>query len=593
MSWTPSVIVSCFLLAVFCIWLEYRREDRSRLIWRIAASVIAAIALACIALPVAYQGDNQIYGDNQALLLTEGYHTDSISHAGYKMILTTDKGIKKAYPKAILLTGIQDINAIRPAIKLLHIVGYGLNAAELQQLNAIAVVYHVPTEAVQGVQSVNWPQQLKAGDLLQVQGKYNNTTSGTVKLLLNGLNTPLDSVSIPAKSIIDFELSTTPKITGRAAFSLLALNGKDTLEKESIPLAVEAVKPIKVLMLSASPDFESNFLKNWLSQHGYAIATRTVITKNKISQDFVNMEKLPLERLTPALFHKFDVVIGDLSALKGLSAPESGALKQEAQSGLGIIVRADSSGKDASWLQNDFQVNTITSKSLAVTLLLQGQKSKTAPLNVDPLYIRVGDNNQNLVADAQNHILAASTISGEGKLIFTTLNATYTWMLAGNSRDYTALWSLLISKAGRRTLPAASWTAQSTIATAGDPVSLQLPSGTVPATLTIDHSVVSPVQNPLIAYEWNAVYWPQNPGWQLAGTNPASWWYSYPKNSWKSIKNRQKMEETKNYSDNRIKLLTVTKQIQQLAPIEVPKMYFYLILLAAFTFLWVEKKLSI
>ena len=215
MSWTVSVIIICVLITVIAVWLEYRRENEIRLALRIVVTLIAVASLACIALPLMYNGKVETSGHNEAVLLTEGYNLDSL--AGYKQFFTTDAAIKKAYPKAILLTNIEDINSYRQAIGQLHIAGYGLDEADLQQLHNINVTYNAPSLST-GVQSTNWQQQLKAGDQLQVQGKFNNATSKSIKLLLKGLNTALDSVDIPAGQITSFALTTTPKITGRAAY---------------------------------------------------------------------------------------------------------------------------------------------------------------------------------------------------------------------------------------------------------------------------------------------------------------------------------------------------------------------------------------
>lgn len=586
------IIIICLVLAVFTGWLEYRRADRSRLLWRILALLVAIIALACIALPIAYTGKTYATGD--AVLLTENYNTDSLNHSGYQMIFTLDKDIKKSYPKAVLLSGAADINTFNPAIKQLHIAGYGLDNAELEQLT-VPVIYIAPA-VPQGVIAINWQQQLKTGDLLQIQGKYNNLSSKTIKLVLKGLNTSLDSVAIAAGKVSDFELNATPKITGRVSYALLAIVGKDTLEKEPIPVMVEAAKTIKVLMLSASPDFESKFLKNWLSENGYAIAARTSISTDKVSQDFVNMDKQPLDHLTPALLNKFDVVIGDLSTLKSLSPVENAALKREVeQNGLGVIIRADSSGKAASWLDNDFRVNSPSSKPLSVPLIIQGQKGKTSPLTIDPSYLTDRGSIQNLVFDGQNHVLAGNGLSGEGKLVFTTLRNTYTWELAGSGKDYSALWSLLISKAARKAPPVIGWSIQNGIATVNERVSLQLQSGTLPASISIDNANVSPEQSASIPYEWNISYWPSKFGWHqtsMPGNGP-SWWYAYQKNDWKGIKNLKKMADTKKYSDNRGVITTGGKQTDTKARIEVPKALFYILLLLACTFLWVEHKLTV
>ncbi|MGZ3754591.1 MAG: hypothetical protein ACXVAY_19890 [Mucilaginibacter sp.] len=593
MIWTVSVIIICVLITVIAIWLEYRRENETRLALRIVVTLIAVAALACIALPITFNGKAETTQNNEVVLLTEGYNPDSLAH--YKQFFTMDAAIKKAYPKAILLTGIEDINSFAPGIDQLHIAGYGLDKADLQQFQGINITYYAPL-LPGGIQAINWQQQLKAGDQLRVQGKFNNATSKPIKLLLKGLNTALDSVNIPAGQTTSFALTATPKIAGRAAYTLLALNGKDTIEKENIPLAVEPPKPVKVLLLSASPDFETKFLKNWLASNGYVVASKAIISKDKTSQDFVNMAKQPLDNLSTALLDKFDVIIADLSALTNLPTAEASALRQQVeQQGLGIVIRADSTGKASSWLQEKFRINNASVKTpLILPLSLQNQQARTSPLAIDPSFIENGNNLQNLVYDTQNHILASSTLSGQGKLVYTTIHNTYTWMLAGSDKDYTSLWSLLISKAARKSIPTANWQVENSIAMVNKPVTLQIQSGTTPAKLTINGSTVPVLQNPLIPYQYTATYWPENMGWQQINSvgQPPSWWYVYPDGSWKTINELKKITETKNFAKGGAKSSTVTKQIQQSAAIEVPKMYFYLLLLASCTFLWVERKLA-
>lgn len=593
MSWTVSVIIICVVITVIAVWLEYRRENEIRLALRIVVTLIAVAALACIALPITYNSKAETTSNNDAVLLTEGYNPDSLS--GYKQFFTTDAAIKKVYPKATLLTGAGDIKSYITNIGQLHIAGYGLEKADLQQLHNIKVTYTAPSLST-GIQSINWQQQLKAGDQLRVQGKFNNATSKPVKLFLKGLNTPLDSLSIPAGQITSFALTSSPKITGRAAYLLLALNGKDTIEKENIPVAVDPVKPVKVLLLSTSPDFESKFLKNWLAGNGYVVASKAIISKDKTSQDFVNMAKQPLDDLSTALLDKFDVIIADLSTLTNLPSAEASALRQQVeQQGLGIVIQADSTGKASSWLQEKFRINTASLKTpLTLPLLLQNQISKTSPLVIDPSFIENGNNLQNLVYDTENHILASSTLSGQGKLVYTTIHNTYTWMLDGSDKDYTSLWSLLISKAARKSIPASNWQVENTVAMVNKPVTLQVQSGTSPAKLIINGATVPVLQNSLIPYQYTATYWPGNMGWQQINANgqPQSWWFVYPDGSWKTINELKKMTETKNFVKGAAKSATVTKQIQQSAAIEVPKMYFYLLLLASCTFLWVERKLA-
>ena len=594
MTWNLTVIIICVLLSVITAWLEYLRSNGSRLILRIIVSLIAIASLACLALPVTYKGKSSVNEGADAALLTSGYHIDSLIHTGAKLIFTTNKDVLKTYPKAILLNTLQDLNTNYPAIKQLHILGYGLDGDDLKQLDKIPVVFHAPP-APGGILAVNWQKQLKAGELFQVQGKFNNASLKPVRLLFKGLNTPLDSVNIPTGKITDFELTTVPKTPGNITYTLLAIDGKDTIENESVPVIIERAQQVKVLILASSPGFETRFLKNWLSQNGYAIAVRETISKDKISEDFINTEKQSLVHLSAAILNKFDVVIGDLSALKALNGSESSALRQQvSQSGLGVIIRSDSLTKETSWLQNNFKVTTYASKTqLTVPLAIQDQKFKTAPLNIDPSYISNNNNVQNLVLDLQNRILASSAIYGTGKLVYTTLHNTYTWQLAGNNKDYTALWSILISKAARKLPSEHGFTVATAVPAAEIPVQLQIQSSSAPVQLSVNGIPVSAVQNAIIPYEWKFDYWPENPGWQQTILNKKviNSWYLYQKDKWTPLRHSLRREKTQHYLDKRAKSQSVTKQIQNLTSIAVSKMYFYSVLIAACAFLWIERKL--
>lgn len=591
MSWTLAVIIICILLALFFSWQEIIRADKRRLALRLFAIYIALAALACIALPVSYNSTTNMADGSDAILLTEGFVKDSIP--ANTPVFTTEKSIRDSYPKATLISSVAVLTRHQPAYKKIKISGYGLAADELGQLNNLPISYYAPAPPA-GIQVVNWAAQIKTGHKLIIQGKYHNTATGPVQLLLKGLNTTLDSVTVKPGTN-NFELSTTPKLTGRVVYQLLALNGNDTLSNDNVPVQIEATKPARVLMLNASPNFETRFLKNWLGQNGYAVASRALISQNKSAEEFVNINKLNLQHLSAGVLDKFDLVIGDLSALKALSAADASALKQQVtQKGLGIIVRADSSDKASSWFERDFPVTTLALKDqLSVALSLQNQKAKTARLNIDPSFIGNRANTQTLVTDAQNRGLAGITIAGAGKLSFTTLNHTYNWILAGNQPDYAALWSLLIGQAARKQLPGQNLNVVSAVPTVHRPVQLQLQGATTVSAL-INGTPAPAVQDANVPYEWTMKYWPQKTGWQQVNVSNTitQWWYNYPENDWKTLKNLQKIKINQEFSTLNNNKDVVTKQIQQTVKIEVPKIWFYIFLLVACTFLWIERKFS-
>ncbi|AMR30278.1 hypothetical protein A0256_01995 [Mucilaginibacter sp. PAMC 26640] len=587
-NWVYIVTGSCVLLAVFLAWQEIRRANKARLAWRMVAVLIAVVALACIALPLTYQSTKPQSTTSSISLLTNGFDKDSISPD--KKTFTLDDTIKKTAPKTMLLYGIAELLDTLKT-RQLHIYGDGLSANQLGQLKNVPVIFH-PSKPTSGVTNISWNARLKAGEVLRVQGTYQNTSAQKIKLILKGLNTVLDTLTLPSNATSNFNLTATPKTTGRLVYTLYTVLGGDTLTQGSIPLQINAVKPLRVLLLSASPDFETKFLKNWLSEKGYAVAARSAISKDKFNTDYINLAQMPLNRLSTATLRKFDVVLGDLSVLNNLSGAESAALKQEvADKGLGVIVRADSSGK-SSWLQSDFPVTRSASKETASALLIAGKKSTATKLTNGPIFINYKNGTQPVVLNQQTQVLANSSMLGEGKIVFSTLTNTYSWVLAGNHTDYSNYWSALISKAARKDTATNNVVALSAMPATDQPAELQISRGDL-SPIKINGQAIPAAQHAAIPFEWDLMYWPAATGWQsLIENNTENWWYNYPAQEWKTVQAAAKLDATKNYADKHLSAAIVTKQIQQIVQIEVPKIYFYVLLLAACTFLWIESKLS-
>ncbi|MDO3625033.1 hypothetical protein [Mucilaginibacter sp. BT774] len=587
MSWTVIVLIICCLLAAFAVWKEVGRPKKVHLALRIIASILAAAAFACIILPISYDREIYVSDDHAAVLLTPGFNPDSLNNDKRDQLFTTDKSVQKSYPQAKLIR-LDELNTDSPAFSKVHLFGYGLNNEELTQLNHLPVVFH-PLSVPSGISQVNWNQKLKSGERLTVQGSYNNTGSKTVKLILRGLSTQLDTAIIPAKSNKQFELTTVPKSEGRVVYHLLTITGTDTLENENLPVEIDPVQPLKILILSASPDFETKFLKNWLAEHGYEVAVRSTISKDKFSSEYANMQAVKLEHLNAGMLEQFDVVIGDLSVLK-----TEGALKSEVtQKGLGVIIRADTLSKGSSWLQTNFPREKLPVKNLSpVALSIRGRKNRSAPLKTEQTFIREMTATQSLVSDAQNHSVVSSSMAGSGHLVFTAVANSYNWMLAGDKDDYAAFWSLLIKNAARKVPVSESWSVAE-FPTVSEPIDLQLQSGQIPGKIIADSAVIAPVQNPDVPFEWSNKYWPITTGWHSIKQNNGQpqWYYVYGRYDWEPAKAAEKLAATRHYTETYPANSSVTKQIHEKMRIEVPKIYFYLLLLVACVYLWAEGKL--
>lgn len=593
MSWNTIVVIVCMLLATIMLWQEYQRPNRLRLPLRLIATILAALALACIALPISYNSKSTT-SIKDGILLTKGFNKDSLALYQNNKLFTTETAIQKTNPKLkIILIDLAYIPQAKLNVANLHILGYGLNGDELKELNHFPIQFH-PVNTPPGITTINWNHRVNAGEQLIIQGSFPETPAKT-RLILKGLNTGLDSVVIPAKTRQNFQLQTTPKNTGRATYTLLAINGTDTIERETIPFEVEPTRPLNILMLATSPDFENRFLKNWLSQHGYGVTVRTAISKEKFSREYFNMEQTDIDHITPYWLQKFDVVVGDLSSFKLLSGAESSAIQQQvAQKGLGIIVKADSAGKGSSFLANAFAMDRLADKNQkSLSLNINGQNRPSAKITLDAVFIKPQPNTKPLVTDEQGHIIISSTIYGSGNIIFSTLSNSFNWALSGNQNDYSALWTMLIDKVSRKASVNQKWTILTALPVVDAPVNINTNGPlALPGQIKAVNNAITFAQNTTLPFCWNARYWPENYGWQPITQNGITvyWWYVFKNGDWVTVHASENTMATKRYAGEYSAIANAVSAQQNNLSVPVSKLYFYLLLLFCCTYLWVERK---
>ncbi|MFT3827136.1 MAG: hypothetical protein QM731_24635 [Chitinophagaceae bacterium] len=581
--WNYIIIALCLLLLAFLLWKEVKRDNKARLTARIIATCITLAALACLALPISYSKTVSADNNNSAILITDGYNADSL-----KAFQRTSPGIK-TYT-------LQQYITSAPSVQQLHVFGYGLSAAQWQQLPAVSVIPHI-AETPAGIIAVDWQKSLSQGQTLYLQGTYNNSTAKNTRLVFTGFNTVLDSVTIPAHRQASFTLKTIPRHAGMAVYRLLTLDGTDTLSNEPVPIEVFPNHSFSVLFLASAPGFENRFLANWLAQNGYAVAMRTTISKDKYEQSFLNAPRIALEYLTPALLEKFDLVLNDPGTLQALNATELNNLRKQVElNGTGLVMKADSAANKTAFYNNDFPLTVVKdSTRQQVALQLSGNNIATAPLIVEqPVYIRYQAGSQPLVQDKQGHIYAAAALLGTGKLVLTTLEKSYSWALSGNTVDYQRLWTLLLQKAVRKTAVNAGWRTEQQLPLAYEPVQLYIETSTATPRIRIENTDIALSQNALAGNEWAATYWPQKAGWQtvVINTNDTCRWYAFPSRSWQSVNALSRINATGNYINSTVK--QSDKEIEQTtnnSRIPVSKAWFFILFLLGCAFLWIERKI--
>src|SRR6201991_2890577 len=312
--WNYIVIGLGLMLLVWLVWKEEQRPRRLRLAARVAASVLAVAAVTCLGLPIGCRRGKADMKVKEDVLLTDGYDADTVKlflreHGGMKVIKSDDLSMDRW-----------------------HVFGYGLTKEEWVALRPPSLVFHA-SSVKEGLMSIDWRRKLRRGEPLRLQGHWKG--EGAARLLREGMGQVLDSVTVKGDSL--FLLRAVPAQTGRGIYKFVAIAGKDTLEQEEIPFEVEERKPLKILVLASSPDAENTFLVSWLSKEGHAVASRTLVSKDKYQQVYADMAARPLGQLSPALLRAFGLVIADALTVSGGGLLQM-LRRQVEEKGLGLVI---------------------------------------------------------------------------------------------------------------------------------------------------------------------------------------------------------------------------------------------------------------
>ncbi len=593
MGWEHLIVLISALLAILLILKETRRKKRKNIVLRLVASILAVLALAFIALPPSYKTDQKAL-KKDFILLTEGFSKDSLAKFTNPVLITTDKKLagKLGTEKPALIPSLDYYLAEHPNIQTLHILGSGLPDEELKTLQNIRLVLH-PSEPPFGFSSVHWPTKIKSGENLSVAGTFKNNLGKPVKLILKSLSTTLDSAAIAPNSMADFKLKSTPRQLGLALSQLLVISGRDTLSAEKIPFEVEQSEPLKILLLASAPDFENKFLKNWLAGNDFSVAIRSGISKNKFSTEFVNMPALPLNNLQAQLLEKFDLLISDETALSQLSNSERLSVKNQVDAGLGLLIR----NEDEESLPGNFSgLFTVMPMTLKKDMSIKLPDDQSNPLIIPEngiAQIRAQATDQPLVKDEKGHILVNSKMSGQGRIVFSTLNNTYTWKLSGNHAGYNSFWSQVIEKAVRKKQAEMNLTVAERFASIHQKNTILLQTGSeeIPD-VSSGESRIYMEQDADLPNRWQGYFWPKTEGWNsvsMANDEKTSW-FVYNQTDWQSIRKNQNLRATARFAKGWNKQSTNESLARKAVYTKIPAIFFYLLFLACCAYLWIETK---
>lgn len=580
------IIIALFLLLCFVLFKELTRVNKSNLSFRILASILAIIALYFIISPISISHKVTAENRNSAILLTEAFQEDSLKKWQGMPLFSRDIEISKKNKNVQYIADLNTFIEKNPHIQNFHVFGFGLEQSDIELLKGKKILFH-PSPVPDGISKINWQRKIKSGEELIVQGQYINSQNKEIKLILKGLGTNLDSVII-GKNESQFELKCIPKNLDEAVYNIIVLSNNDTLSKEDIPFQVKEKEAINILILASSPDFENKFLKNWLSEEGNHVALRTRISTNKFNTEFLNGPKIDLTRINSTMLEKFDLVICDQQEISNLSDSETKALQNHLNNGLGLFIKSDEIITKKAFYSNAFNVlESKMASSKNLNLIWENKKVKKEIINSKTsLHIQATPGNQNLIKNDSGEVLISSKLVGEGKLILSLIQDSYTWLLRDQKSEYATFWTYILNKAINK-----KEKSNSSIITKIAYLNKKIELKTDSSEIQINKDKIALYQDPILQFEWIGTWWPKNIGWQSIN-NEKDKLYVFDKSAWSIVRASEKIENMKHQ-------LQLFKDVQKKEEIEdsfyeeqISTIWFYFLFLICCTYLWLEEKLS-
>lgn len=623
------ILVFALLGAVTLLIAEWRRPDTRRRPARLGATLLAIAALALWALRPARRG-----GEAEA---TAGQATAALWTVGTMQQSPAPTEVEPRYRFALPgadthtdagATFLPDAATLRrrfPEIGRLHILGDGLDPAELSSLAGLRVEFTPgsrPTAAANApsILSLRCPRGLTLGDTLVVEGRAGGLRAGETTVFT--LEAPDGTTTEGNTSAAD--------TTGEAGFTVRApspsaagkfewpLHLKGSATHETLGIEVRAPSLPRVLVLESAPRFDTALLRRW-----YEDAGGTVCERLRLGQDryrfFAANRSVPMEfnALDTPLLARFDLVLADGRALASLPAPEREILRAAvADTGLGLLVLADDAllppavvAPDRAWLfpwqlraleaATDNTANGTEHLARAVWPGLA--QPAEIPLPAAPVEIVPRSGQTGVVRDDQGRTLAALATFGRGTLALTLVRETGRWQRANEPGAFAGYWSFLFAQTARRQETSGRWT----LAGGDDgPMFVDQPlelvwNGPPPAAIHVtDESDAAPVtlapeSDPNEPNRWRATFWPRRAGWQRVESGSARLdFYVHPAGSWPALAAERKREGTARFAAQTSAGPVAPTASHPSEPTPVAAGWWFGAFLLGAGFLWIERRMA-
>ena len=565
------VLIVALVLLVASITLEFIKARKRRNLRILSLTIAISSAVVILLEPTR---PSHIAAD-AAILLTSNYSQRIVDS-----LITSNPGM----PVMHWDTLDTDLKDRQP----LYLLGDGIHSYDNWRLPKNAIIYF-PSPIPSGVIKCRYDPNVREGEMVVLQGAYHQPNNTTTWLKLIGPAGTLDSCKIRQEGITSFQLQTIADNAGRYLYKLQVTDSTGKMVEEPVPIQIKPKTNLKVLILNDFPTFETRTIKEYLSTSGHKVVTRYRLAKDKFKYEFFNTRFDTKPRyLLKDLLDRFDILITDRSTLNSLGPTEQDVLKEAVtQGGLGVFVQPGEEmfTNPPGWPR--FTFSFINKENVSLALGDKPQSVDRFPYRVMPSFTL-----QAIVLSGDEPVVFYQS-SGRGKVASSVLAKTYPLRLKGDSLAYEQLWNTVFENI--LAIKAAAGPVHSMPAYLDEPFEITTTSATGP--MLYQGAYLPPLRNKELPGQTKYRLWPGSPGWNSvdvhiendANNNDANnkmWFYVHLPGDWHAVRDFIRRQQ----SLAKFHQFAPASDTTRIVPVEVNRLWFYLLFLVCIGYLWLEVK---
>lgn len=565
------IILAIPLLTILFVYQEWKKYHSFRAL-RITSIVLMMVAIAGILLHPKYQTKKP----SSVILLTEGYSkekADSVLQSDTFTLMHLEN--IKPYKNSRMLSYVDLPNYSN---KFKVVLGQGISLSDLDRMERKNFKFF-PSASPTGITELHVPEAV-INRRNSISGTVNNVNELT--MYLEGPGGKEDSLQITSRGVENFELSFLPKQAGNYLY-ILSVQDSTRSYQEILPVTVAYERPLRILFLQHHPSFELQYLKRYLSRKNHRIVLRYQLSKNNYRYEYVNFDRIRLDRLTNELLKTFDIVITDSNVLSTLSLAEKNILENSIQAGLGLLNLSFTDQKP-----NTFSPFRRSSVKTDTAVLQIASRSFSFPA---PRFRAQVTPAVNPIQKNKSGILSGYSFHGAGKIGFQLIQETYRLGLSGDSISYGEIWSPLLESISKSRVEKSKIKIRTPFPWyEDDPIDIQIISASEDVILYSDSIPLPLLEDVTIDNVWSTRTWAGNPGWHRLETSDGASlnYYVSDSSGWRSLSLANQLKAN-GYMQQKVSMRDAT---QNVAWKEISPLVFYLLFIFSAGFIWLAPKIS-